>query len=94
VAYIELLIGENTSETANKQLDARGGCFDALTAASEDGPYKACGELTMSETVQSLVQAGGAARETVAESDLGFLWDFWYPAGYNVYRSEVSGQKY
>jgi phenylpropionate dioxygenase-like ring-hydroxylating dioxygenase large terminal subunit len=37
-------------------------------------------ELTMSETVQSLVQAGGVARETVAESDLGFLWDFWYPA--------------
>jgi phenylpropionate dioxygenase-like ring-hydroxylating dioxygenase large terminal subunit len=34
----------------------------------------------MSETVQSLVQAGGVARETVAESDLGFLWDFWYPA--------------
>ena len=81
------------------QLDARGGCFDALAvarllrcdavyydangferAASEDGPYEVCGELTMSDTVQSLVQAGGAARETVAESDLGFLWDFWYPA--------------
>ena len=31
--------------------------------------------------MQSLMQAGAAAApETVAESDTGFLWDFWYPA--------------
>lgn len=34
----------------------------------------------MSEAVQSLVQAGAAAREIGAENDAGFLWDFWYPA--------------
>jgi hypothetical protein len=33
VAYIELLIEENTSENGNMQLDARGGCFDALAVA-------------------------------------------------------------
>jgi phenylpropionate dioxygenase-like ring-hydroxylating dioxygenase large terminal subunit len=109
VVYIELLIEENTSETGNTQLDARGGCFDAPPAAwllrcdavyydangferaaSEDCPYKGCGELTMNETVQSLVQAGVAARETVAESDLGFLWDFWYPA---LRSTEVTGNR-
>jgi phenylpropionate dioxygenase-like ring-hydroxylating dioxygenase large terminal subunit len=37
--------------------------------------------VAMSEPVQSLMQAGAAAApETVAESDTGFLWDFWYPA--------------
>jgi len=41
--------------------------------------------------VQSLVQAGAAAaRETVAESDAGFLWDFWYPA---LRSTEVTGNK-
>jgi phenylpropionate dioxygenase-like ring-hydroxylating dioxygenase large terminal subunit len=35
----------------------------------------------MSEAVRSLLQASGeTARETVAVSDAGFLWDFWYPA--------------
>jgi phenylpropionate dioxygenase-like ring-hydroxylating dioxygenase large terminal subunit len=36
--------------------------------------------VAMSEPVQSLMQASTATRETVAESDAGFLWDFWYPA--------------
>jgi phenylpropionate dioxygenase-like ring-hydroxylating dioxygenase large terminal subunit len=57
--------------------------------ATSDGPYEGCGELTMSETVQSLVQAGSAARETIAEGDLGFLWDFWYPA---LRSTEVTGK--
>ncbi len=47
--------------------------------------------VAMSEPVQSLVQAGAAvARETVAESDAGFLWDFWYPA---LRSTEVSGNQ-
>jgi phenylpropionate dioxygenase-like ring-hydroxylating dioxygenase large terminal subunit len=58
--------------------------------AAPDGPCEGCGELTMSETGQSLVQAGSAARETVAESDLGFLWDFWYPA---LRSTEVTGKR-
>jgi phenylpropionate dioxygenase-like ring-hydroxylating dioxygenase large terminal subunit len=46
---------------------------------------------TMSEPVQSLVQANAAAaRETVAESDAGFLWDFWYPA---LRSTEVRGNR-
>jgi phenylpropionate dioxygenase-like ring-hydroxylating dioxygenase large terminal subunit len=107
VAYIELLIEENTSETGNTQLDARGGCsmpslpwllrcdavyYDAngFERAASDGPYEGCGELTMSETVQPLVQAGGAARETDSENDLGFLWDFWYPA---LRSTEVAGKR-
>jgi phenylpropionate dioxygenase-like ring-hydroxylating dioxygenase large terminal subunit len=45
--------------------------------------------VVMSEPVQSLMQAGAAAaRETVAESDAGFLWDFWYPA---LRSTEVKG---
>jgi phenylpropionate dioxygenase-like ring-hydroxylating dioxygenase large terminal subunit len=45
--------------------------------------------VAMSEPVQSLMQAGAAvARETVAESDAGFLWDFWYPA---LRSTEVTG---
>jgi phenylpropionate dioxygenase-like ring-hydroxylating dioxygenase large terminal subunit len=45
--------------------------------------------VAMSEPVQSLVQAGAAvAQETVAESDAGFLWDFWYPA---LRSTEVTG---
>jgi phenylpropionate dioxygenase-like ring-hydroxylating dioxygenase large terminal subunit len=45
----------------------------------------------MSEPVQSLVQAGGAApRDSVTESDAGFLWDFWYPA---VRSAEVAGNR-
>jgi phenylpropionate dioxygenase-like ring-hydroxylating dioxygenase large terminal subunit len=58
--------------------------------AAPDGHCEGCGELTMSETGQSLVQAGSAARETLAESDLGFLWDFWYPA---LRSTEVTGKR-
>jgi phenylpropionate dioxygenase-like ring-hydroxylating dioxygenase large terminal subunit len=47
--------------------------------------------VAMSEPVQSLVQAGGAApRDSVTESDAGFLWDFWYPA---VRSAEVAGNR-
>lgn len=47
--------------------------------------------LAMSEAVQSLVQTGAAAaRETVDENDVGFLWDFWYPA---LRSTEVSGNR-
>src|SRR5580704_2363254 len=53
-------------------------------------PLQSCDDLTMNETVQSSVQAGGAARETVAETDLGFLWDFWYPA---LRSTEVTGRR-
>jgi len=43
----------------------------------------------MSEAVRSLLRANGeSARETVAESDAGFLWDFWYPA---LRSTEVTG---
>jgi phenylpropionate dioxygenase-like ring-hydroxylating dioxygenase large terminal subunit len=46
----------------------------------------------MSETVRSLMQAGGAAARDASalENDLGFLWDFWYPA---VRSTTVSGQQ-
>jgi phenylpropionate dioxygenase-like ring-hydroxylating dioxygenase large terminal subunit len=45
----------------------------------------------MSEPMESLVQAGAAsARETVAESDAEFLWDFWYPA---LRSTEVRGNQ-
>ena len=45
--------------------------------------------VVMSEPVQSLMQASApAARDNVAESDAGFLWDFWYPA---LRSSEVTG---
>jgi phenylpropionate dioxygenase-like ring-hydroxylating dioxygenase large terminal subunit len=45
----------------------------------------------MSEPEQSLVQAGAAApRDSVTESDAGFLWDFWYPA---VRSAEVAGNR-
>jgi phenylpropionate dioxygenase-like ring-hydroxylating dioxygenase large terminal subunit len=47
--------------------------------------------VAMSEPVQSLVQAGAAApRDSVTESDAGFLWDFWYPA---VRSAEVAGNR-
>ena len=43
----------------------------------------------MSEAVRSLLRANGeSAREIVAESDAGFLWDFWYPA---LRSTEVTG---
>jgi phenylpropionate dioxygenase-like ring-hydroxylating dioxygenase large terminal subunit len=47
--------------------------------------------VAMSEPVQSLVQAGAAAAQNnVAESDAGFLWDFWYPA---LRSTEVTGNQ-
>jgi len=47
--------------------------------------------VAVSEPVQSLVQAGAAAaRDSVTESDAGFLWDFWYPA---VRSAEVAGNR-
>ena len=45
--------------------------------------------VAMSEAVQS-VQAGAAAQDTAAESDAGFLWDFWYPA---LRSTEVTGNR-
>jgi len=45
----------------------------------------------MSEPVRSLLQVSdAAAREAAADSDLGFLWDFWYPA---IRSSEVTGKR-
>jgi len=45
----------------------------------------------MSEPVRSILHASDSpAREVGAESDLGFLWDFWYPA---VRSSEVTGRR-
>jgi phenylpropionate dioxygenase-like ring-hydroxylating dioxygenase large terminal subunit len=44
----------------------------------------------MSEPMQSLPQASPPSRETVAESDAGFLWDFWYPA---LRSTEVRGNQ-
>jgi phenylpropionate dioxygenase-like ring-hydroxylating dioxygenase large terminal subunit len=46
--------------------------------------------VAMSEPVESVIEASRAARETVAESDAGFLWDFWYPA---VRSTEVKGNR-
>ena len=46
---------------------------------------------TMSEAVRTILQANAeAGRESWAEADAGFLWDFWYPA---VRSSDISGQK-
>jgi phenylpropionate dioxygenase-like ring-hydroxylating dioxygenase large terminal subunit len=45
----------------------------------------------MSEAVRTILQTNtDTARETPAEADAGFLWDFWYPA---VRSSEIAGQK-
>jgi phenylpropionate dioxygenase-like ring-hydroxylating dioxygenase large terminal subunit len=45
----------------------------------------------MSEVVRTILQAdAGAGRETAAEADAGFLWDFWYPAARST---EIAGQK-
>jgi phenylpropionate dioxygenase-like ring-hydroxylating dioxygenase large terminal subunit len=47
--------------------------------------------VAMSEPMRSLVEAGPAApRDSVTESDAGFLWDFWYPA---VRSAEVAGNR-
>ena len=34
----------------------------------------------MSEAVGTILPADSAASEPAREPDLGFLWDFWYPA--------------
>src|SRR6202035_2837099 len=34
----------------------------------------------MSEPARTLVQLNDAASQPAREADLGFLWDFWYPA--------------
>jgi phenylpropionate dioxygenase-like ring-hydroxylating dioxygenase large terminal subunit len=45
----------------------------------------------MSEAVRTILNVNTeASRETAAEADAGFLWDFWYPA---VRSSEIRGQK-
>ena len=45
----------------------------------------------MSEAVRTILQTNAdSARETTAEADAGFLWDFWYPA---VRSAEIAGQK-
>jgi phenylpropionate dioxygenase-like ring-hydroxylating dioxygenase large terminal subunit len=45
----------------------------------------------MSEAVRTMLQVNAeAVRETAAEADAGFLWDFWYPA---VRSAEIRGQK-
>src|SRR5271168_2731660 len=45
----------------------------------------------MSEAVRTILQANGAAAsEPVREADLGFLWDFWYPA---LRSSEIVGKR-
>jgi phenylpropionate dioxygenase-like ring-hydroxylating dioxygenase large terminal subunit len=45
----------------------------------------------MSEAVRTMMRMDAeAARETAAEADAGFLWDFWYPA---VRSAEIRGQK-
>jgi len=44
----------------------------------------------MSEAVRTILQANGeAAGEFTCETDLGFLWDFWYPA---LRSSEITGK--
>ena len=46
---------------------------------------------TMSEAAQTLVQVNDAAASPAArEGDLGFLWDFWYPA---LRSTEIVGQR-
>jgi phenylpropionate dioxygenase-like ring-hydroxylating dioxygenase large terminal subunit len=45
----------------------------------------------MSEAVRTILQTSAdTAREIPAESDAGFLWDFWYPAARSA---EIRGQK-
>jgi len=45
----------------------------------------------MSETDTTILRADiEAARDTSAAQDLGFLWDFWYPA---MRSSEISGKR-
>jgi phenylpropionate dioxygenase-like ring-hydroxylating dioxygenase large terminal subunit len=82
-------------------LDALNGCHDLPRAArllrySRAGRLPRCDAVyydavVMSEPVQSLIQASPTAtRETVAESDAGFLWEFWYPAARST---EVTGER-
>ena len=46
---------------------------------------------TMSEAVRTLWQSNAdTARESSAETEAGFLWDFWYPA---LQSTKITGQK-
>src|SRR5260370_24004847 len=45
----------------------------------------------MREGMETMLQTNaGAAPESAAQADAGFLWDFWYPA---ARRTEIRGQK-
>ena len=45
----------------------------------------------MSDTLQTILGTNAElARDTAREADLGFLWDFWYPA---LRSSQITGQK-
>jgi phenylpropionate dioxygenase-like ring-hydroxylating dioxygenase large terminal subunit len=79
-------------------------CETDAQAALEDGLYNVTrpkgaawraalhrSEANMSEAVRTILNVNTeASRETAAEADAGFLWDFWYPA---VRSSEIRGQK-
>src|SRR5713226_8164817 len=55
-------------------------------AAAEPGS-----ESKMSEAVRTMMRMDAeAAQESAAQTDAGFLWDFWYPA---VRSTELAGQK-
>jgi phenylpropionate dioxygenase-like ring-hydroxylating dioxygenase large terminal subunit len=47
-------------------------------------------EAGVSEAVRPILQTTLGERETAAESDAGFLWDFWYPA---LRSTEVTGNR-
>jgi len=64
--------------------------------AARSGPPQKAGyttartEAAVSEAVRPILQTTIQERETVAESDAGFLWDFWYPA---LRSTEVRGNR-
>ncbi len=47
-------------------------------------------EVAVSEAVRPMLQTTSRERESAAEADAGFLWDFWYPA---LRSTEVRGNK-
>ena len=64
--------------------------------AARSGPPQKAGyttartEAAVSEAVRPILQTTIQEREPVAESDAGFLWDFWYPA---LRSTEVRGNR-
>jgi phenylpropionate dioxygenase-like ring-hydroxylating dioxygenase large terminal subunit len=64
--------------------------------AARSGPPQKAGyttartEAAVSEAVRPILQTTIQERESVAESDAGFLWDFWYPA---LRGTEVRGNR-